>query len=352
MRHSASSNHITLAAVQELQNTDPETLSSWILDQEHLKAPDARGSLTQLLTAIAVGCKFVASAVRKAGLAGMLGMAGSENVQGEDQKKLDVLANDVFINLLTKSKQCAVLVSEENEHPIAIDADLSGEYIVCFDPLDGSSNIDCAVSVGTIFGIHHARPGSGQAGDETLQTGRSMVASGYCLYGSSCCLVLTLGIGQDVSCFTLDPSLGEFILTHPKVKCPPRGNIYSANEGNYQLWDNSVREYVQNCKYPKEGPPKSLRYVGSMVADVHRTLLYGGSFLYPADSKSKNGKLRLLYEANPMAMLVENAGGLAVSGSIPILDLKPEEIHQRCPVYLGSRADVLEILTFHRATSA
>lgn len=277
----------------------------------------------------------------------MLGMAGTENVQGEDQKKLDILANNVFISLLTKSKQCAVLISEENEEPIIIDVARRGSYIVCFDPLDGSSNIDCAVSVGTIFGIHSTREGSRRAGDDALQRGREMVASGYCLYGSSCCLVLTLGGGQDVSCFTLDPSLGEFILTTPKVVCPRRGSIYSVNEGNFQRWDEAVRQYVQECKCPKEGPPKTLRYVGSMVADVHRTLLYGGSFLYPADSNSKHGKLRLLYEANPMAMLVENAGGLAASGKMPVLDLQPEDIHQRCPVFLGSKEDVRRILELH-----
>eukprot|EP00208_Stichococcus_sp_RCC1054_P005140 CAMPEP_0206136814 /NCGR_PEP_ID=MMETSP1473-20131121/2037_1 /ASSEMBLY_ACC=CAM_ASM_001109 /TAXON_ID=1461547 /ORGANISM="Stichococcus sp, Strain RCC1054" /LENGTH=353 /DNA_ID=CAMNT_0053529609 /DNA_START=178 /DNA_END=1239 /DNA_ORIENTATION=+ len=347
MKHSPSGNHIMDAAAQELENTDPETLSSWILMQQREKAPDASGNLTMLLTAVAVGCKFVASAVRKAGLAGMLGLAGSENVQGEDQKKLDILANDVFINLLTKSKQCAVLISEENDDPIIIDQAHKGGYVVTFDPLDGSSNIDCGVSVGTIFGIYRLREGSEGTVDDALRPGKEMVAAGYCMYGSSCCLMITLGGGSDVSCFTLDPSLGEFILTTEKVECPAVGKIYSVNEGNAANWNAPTKEYVEECKFPENGKPKSLRYVGSMVADVHRTLLYGGSFLYPADAKSKHGKLRLLYEGNPMAMLVENAGGLAVSGTTPVLELQPTLIHERCPVFLGSQTDVQRILDLH-----
>jgi fructose-1,6-bisphosphatase I len=348
MKHSPSGSHIRDAAAQELENTEPETLSSWILTQQHLRAPEAQGNLTQLLTAIAVGCKFVASAVRKAGLAGMLGMAGSANVQGEDQKKLDILANDVFISLLTRCKQCAVLISEENDEPIIVDEEHRGGYCVTFDPLDGSSNIDCGVSIGTIFGIYPVREGSTGDESDVLRPGREMVAAGYCMYGSSCCLVLSLGQGIS-SCFTLDPSMGEFILTTSKMEVPPVGKIYSVNEGNAQNWNAPTTDYVQECKFPQDGQkPKSLRYVGSMVADVHRTILYGGSFLYPADAKSKHGKLRLLYEGNPMAFITENAGGLAVSGTTPVLDLQPTHIHERNPIFLGSKTDVERILELHK----
>jgi len=263
----------------------------------------------------------------QAGVAGndVLGVAGSSNVQGEDQKKLDIVANEVFKNVLRKSGQCAVLVTEEEEDPIYIEAPHKGDYCVVFDPLDGSSNIECGVSIGTIFGIYKVREGSaGELGD-VLRPGREMVAAGYCMYGSMTYLMLTTGTG--VAGFTLDTYLGEFVLTHPSVTLPPSGKIYSINEGNAANWDPATRRYVEEKKAPGTN---SLRYVGSMVADVHRTLLYGGIFMYPADKKNPKGKLRMLYECYPMAMLVEQAGGRAIdSATRCILDLPPAGPHDR-----------------------
>jgi fructose-1,6-bisphosphatase I len=323
-----------------LLQTDPFTLSAWILSQQQ-RSPQARGHLTMLLNAICVGCKFLSSAVRRAGIAGtdVLGVAGTANVQGEDQKKLDVVANEVFKNMLRRSGQCALLVSEEEDEPIIIEAPYKGEYCVVFDPLDGSSNIECGVSIGTIFGIYKVQPGSKGDVADVLRPGSEMVAAGYCMYGSMTFLMIALG--DDVAGFTLDDSLGEFVLTHPHVKMPSAGKIYSINEGNAANWDAATSRYVNERK----STSTSLRYVGSMVADVHRTLLYGGIFMYPADKKSPKGKLRMLYECYPMAMLVEKAGGKAVDGQgRPMLDKLPEGVHDRSPIYLGSASDVARMV--------
>lgn len=322
--------------------TDPFTLSAFVLSQQHIKAPGARGHLTVLLNAIAVGCKFVSSSVRKAGLAGVLGLAGSSNVQGEDQKKLDILSNEVFKNVLKKSGQCCVLVTEEEDDPIFIEEGQRGDYCVVFDPLDGSSNIDCGVSVGTIFGIYRVQPGSTGSLDDVMRPGKELVCAGYCMYGSMTYLMITMG--ERVSGFTLDNSIGEFVLTHPHVQIPEKGKIYSINEGNSRNWNPAITKYVDECK----SNSYSLRYVGSMVADVHRTLLYGGIFMYPADKKSPKGKLRMLYEGYPMAMLVEVAGGRAIAGTQRILDIPPTGIHDRCPVYLGSKLEVDRVEELHK----
>jgi len=279
----------------------------------------------------------------QAGVAGndVLGKAGSENVQGEDQKKLDVVANDVFKNVLKKSGQCAVLVTEEEEDAIIIDEDHRGDYCVVFDPLDGSSNIECGVSIGTIFGIYRVKNGSnGQLSDVT-RPGVDMVAAGYCMYGSMTYLMLTTGDG--VAGFTLDDFIGEFVLTHQNVKLPKYGSIYSINEGNSANWDVATRSYVDE---QKQSGKCSLRYVGSMVADVHRTLLYGGIFMYPSDKKNTKGKLRMLYECYPMAMLMEQAGGLAVDEEGKRIMEKPPTggIHDRSPIYLGSKNNVERII--------
>eukprot|EP00271_Cylindrocystis_brebissonii_P011463 TRINITY_DN291_c0_g1_i1.p1 TRINITY_DN291_c0_g1~~TRINITY_DN291_c0_g1_i1.p1 ORF type:complete len:316 (-),score=55.93 TRINITY_DN291_c0_g1_i1:1219-2166(-) len=292
-------------------NTDLMTITRFVLNEQS-RFPEARGDLTILLSNIVLGCKFVSSAVNKAGLAKLLGLAGETNVQGEDQKKLDVLSNDVFVKALVSSGRTNILVSEEVDEPIFVEEKLRGRYCVVFDPLDGSSNIDCGVSIGTIFGIYMLKDKYAGKVEDVLQPGTKMVAAGYCMYGSSCALVLTTGCG--VNGFTLDPSLGEFILTHPEMKIPKKGKIYSVNEGNAKNWDEPTTKYVERCKFPKEGSPKSLRYIGSMVADVHRTILYGGIFMYPGDKKSPNGKLRVLYEVFPMALLVEQAGGQAFTG--------------------------------------
>lgn len=318
--------------------TDLMTITRFILNEQS-KHPESRGDLTILMNNIVLGCKFVCSAVSKAGLAKLIGLAGETNVQGEEQKKLDVLSNDVFINALVSSGRANVLVSEENEEPIFVPAENRGRYCVVFDPLDGSSNIDCGVSIGTIFGIYMLKEGSEGKLADVLQPGTQMVAAGYCMYGSSCTLVFSTG--QGVNGFTLDPSLGEFILTHPNIQIPKKGKIYSVNEGNAKNWDKPTTEYVKKCKFPEDGSSaKSLRYIGSMVADVHRTLLYGGIFMYPADKKSPKGKLRVLYEVFPMSYLLEQAGGAAFTGSQRALEIVPEKIHDRSPIFLGSVDDV------------
>ncbi|KAG8078585.1 hypothetical protein GUJ93_ZPchr0007g5333 [Zizania palustris] len=321
--------------------TDLMTITRYVLNEQS-RNPEARGDLTILLSHIVLGCKFVASAVNKAGLAKLIGLAGETNVQAKEQKKLDVLSNEVFVKALVSSGRTCVLVSEEDEEATFVEPALRGKYCVCFDPLDGSSNIDCGVSIGTIFGIYMIKDKENVTLEDVLQPGKNMVAAGYCMYGSSCTLVLSTGNG--VNGFTLDPSLGEFILTHPDIKIPNKGKIYSVNEGNAKNWDEPTAKFVEKCKFPKDGSsPKSLRYIGSMVADVHRTLLYGGVFLYPADKKSPNGKLRVLYEVFPMSFLMEQAGGQSFTGKQRALDLIPTKIHERSPIFLGSYEDVEEI---------
>jgi len=313
-------------------STNPYTLSRFIL-QEHNDR-----ELTILMSSIQLACKYIATSVRKAGIAGLYGLDGATNTSGDEVKKLDMLSNDVFINALKHSKELAVMVSEENEEPIIVEESFAGKYTIAFDPLDGSSNIDCNVSTGTIFGIYKKEnTGKGTIND-VLLPGSSLVAAGYCMYGSATELVVTWGKG--VHRFTLDPTLGEFVLIAQNLKIPDKPKtIYSCNEGNYVLWDEPTKKFVENCKNhsPK---PYSARYIGSMVSDVHRTLLYGGIFAYPADSKSKNGKLRLLYEASPMAMIMEQAGGRAITGTERILDIVPTEIHQRVPIFIGCTRDV------------
>ncbi|PIM97382.1 Fructose-1,6-bisphosphatase [Handroanthus impetiginosus] len=330
----------------DAKRTDLMTITRFVLNEQS-KHPGSRGDFTILLNHIVLGCKFVCSAVNKAGLAKLIGLAGDTNVQGEEQKKLDVLSNEVFIKALVSSGRTSILVSEEDEEATFVEPSKRGKYCVVFDPLDGSSNIDCGVSIGTIFGIYMVKDGEPTIND-VLQPGKNMLAAGYCMYGSSCMFVLSTGSG--VNGFTLDPSLGEFILTHPDIKIPRKGKIYSVNEGNAKNWDAPTAKYVENCKFPKDGSPaKSLRYVGSMVADVHRTLLYGGIFMYPADKKSPNGKLRVLYEVFPMSFLMEQAGGQAFTGKQRALDLVPTKIHERSPIFLGSYDDVEEIKALYAA---
>jgi len=328
-------------------STDLITLTRHVLSEQFRLGSTATGDLTLLLTAIQVTSKFIATNVRKARLINLIGLAGETNVQGEDQKKLDVLSNDIMINALRASGKTAVLVSEENEEAIIIEAKNKGRYCVVFDPLDGSSNIDAGVNVGTIFGIYHVLEGSNGSVQDVLRPGSEMVAAGYTMYGSSANMVITTG--QGVNGYTLDNALGEFILTHPDIKIPPRGKIYSFNEGNSKYFYPPVVNYLNSIKYPadEKKSPYSARYIGSMVADVHRTLLYGGIFGYPNDKKSKNGKLRLLYEAFPMAFLTEQAGGLATTGTTRILDIQPTSIHQRTSVFLGGKDDVEDLLKFY-----
>merc|ERR1719391_365831 len=311
------------------------TLTRHILQEQKKFAPNGTGDLTQLLVSIQAAVKAVSAAVRKAGISNLFGIAGNTNVQGEEVKKLDVLANDLFINMLRSSYATCLLVSEENDSEIEVETEKQGKYIVTFDPLDGSSNIDCLVSIGSIFAIFKKPHDEPLAPGDALQSGRQIVAAGYALYGSATMMVISTGHG--VNGFMLEPSIGEFVLTDPNMKCKPRGKIYSINEGYEEKWEPAVKEYV---KSKKMGKPYGSRYIGSMVADVHRTLKYGGIFMYPATTDSPNGKLRVLYECMPMAFIMEQAGGIATTGTIPILDIVPKGLHERSPIFLGSQEDV------------
>jgi len=302
-------------------------------------APGATGDFTSLINHISLAVRIITSRVRCAGLADMLGYTGDTNVQGEQVQKLDTFANEVFLSVLERSGHCCILASEELEE--AVFNDKSGKYICLFDPLDGSSNIDNNVNIGTIFAILRRRTREGRPIlDDALQPGRDIVCAGYALYGPSTVFVLTTGHG--VHSFTLDPNIGEFFLSHANIRCPPRGSTYSANLGNHCRWSPGVQRWAEwvngDCK--EENRPYGMRYVGSLVADAHRTLLKGGIFAYPSDKKAPEGKLRLLYEANPMAFLFEQANGLASTGTSRILDVSPTSLHQRTPLVLGSRKDV------------
>lgn len=323
-------------------DTDCMTLSRFMLEEQG-RCEGATGEMTQLLNAISTACKGISSAVHRAGIAQLYGIAGGTNTTGDQQKKLDVLSNDLFVNQLKSSFAACALVSEENETVVEVETSKRGKYIVAFDPLDGSSNIDCLVSIGSVFGIWKRKTTEGQVTKEDyLQTGREMVGAGYCLFGSATYIVISTGCG--VNGFQLDPTIGEFILTDRILSIKKRGKIISCNEGYAKYWDKAVTEYVNKKKFPEEGAPYSCRYIGSMVADVHRTIRYGGIFLYPGNSKIPDGKLRLQYECNPMAFLIEQAGGMATTGTKAVLDVVPTDIHQKCPMILGSPDDVEEFL--------
>ena len=312
-------------------------LNRFILEEER-KHPEATGSLSLALTAIESATKIIASHVRQAGLVDILGKTGKVNVQGEEVQKLDELANEIMIEHLSDSGEFYALSSEEMEQPIFPEKGKKGKYVISFDPLDGSSNIDVNVSIGTIFSIHRKITGTIE---DFYQEGYKQVAAGYVIYGSSTMLVYSTGNG--VNGFTLDPAVGMFLLSHPDMKMPEKGKIYSINEANARKWvDKGLVDYIESLK--EKG--YTTRYIGSMVADVHRTLIKGGIFAYPADKKNTNGKLRLLYEAAPMAFLVEQAGGMATTGKEDILKVKPTDIHQRVPVFLGSKTEIKEFLEF------
>lgn len=335
---------------QSMIFTNPKTLTFHLSEfqQQHR---EATGDFTLLLSSIQTACKFISSKVRKAGIANLYGSnTGSNgstiNVTGDIQKKLDVICNEVFINALKNSKKVLAILSEEEDDPIFIDD--QGKYIVSFDPLDGSSNVDANVTIGSIFGIWKAQ--SENPKEKLLFPGNQLIAAGYCVYGSATQLILC--IDENVNGYTLDPSLGEFIFTHPNLKIPKSNPIYSINEGNAANWDEKVTKYVHSKKFPEKGKKGySLRYIGSMVADVHRTLLYGGIFMYPADAKSPSGKLRLMYECSPLSYIIENAGGKASNGKMRILDIVPKEAHERCPVFLGSYDDVTEVEELYALTN-
>ncbi len=326
------------------------TIERHILEHQH-KYPDASGDLTGLLQNIALAAKIVNREVNKAGLLEILGITGEINVQGEEVMKLDNFAQETFYNSLDHSGHLCVIASEEEADLMQIPERFpAGRYAMSMDPLDGSSNIDVNVSIGTIFSIHK-KVSRGPRGtyEDVLQLGRDQVAAGYVIYGSSTMMVYTTGNG--VAGFTLDPSLGEFLLSHPSITIPQRGKIYSCNEGNYRYWSEGVKRYIKYLQEedPETQRPYSARYIGSLVADFHRNLLKGGIFMYPADNKDPNkphGKLRLLYECSPMAFVVEQAGGYASTGTQNVLDVVPEDIHQRVPLFVGSTEDVKDVERF------
>ncbi|UII29320.1 class 1 fructose-bisphosphatase [Fulvivirga maritima] len=301
----------------------------------------ATGELSQLLRDIALAGKVVNREINKAGLINIIGPIGSQNVQGEDQQKLDVLANIRFIRALTKGGEACAIVSEEDEE--ITDLENEGKYVIAIDPLDGSSNIDVNVSVGTIFSIYRrfTPVGTPVTKEDVLQKGQEQVAAGYLLYGSSTMLVYTTGHG--VNGFTYEPSLGEYFLSHPDMTIPEDGKVYSINEGSYNSFEEPVKEYVEYCK----SNSISARYIGSLVADFHRNLLKGGIYIYPSTEASPAGKLRLLYECNALAFIVEQAGGDASDGGRRILEIQPEEFHQRVPLFIGSKKMVEKAISYY-----
>jgi fructose-1,6-bisphosphatase I len=324
------------------------TLEQFIIEREN-EFSFASGELSQLLRDIGLAARIVNREVNKAGLVDILGITGDTNVQGEEVKKLDIFANEQFIQALSAGGATCMIASEENEDFIKVDSPVSkdAKYIVLIDPLDGSSNIDVNVSIGTIFSIHRRDEAEGEPGlKDCLQKGIHQVAAGYVIYGSSTMLVYTTGFG--VNGFTLDPSIGEFFLSHRNMQIPDKVSSYSVNEGNYFKFDYPVRRYLAWIKEKDKdsGRPYNARYIGSMVADLHRIMLKGGIFLYPALSDAPKGKLRLLYEGNPMAMIIEQAGGEASDGFGRILEIEPTELHQRTPIYMGSKKGVKEIKQF------
>jgi fructose-1,6-bisphosphatase I len=315
-----------------------KTLGQFIIEKQ-ADFPYAKGELSRLLRDIGIAAKLVNREVNKAGLVDIIGEAGTSNIQGENQKKLDVYANEQFISALTYGGECCIVVSEENDEYIHIEGEVSknAKYIVAIDPLDGSSNIDVNVNVGTIFSIYRRKSISGKPTmEDILQKGVEQVAAGYVTYGSSTMLVYTTGKG--VNGFTLDPSIGEFCLSHPDMRIPKEGHIYSINEGHYTHFPDGVKKYIKYCQVEDGGTgrPYTSRYIGSMVADLHRNLILGGIFIYPVTASAPNGKLRLVYECNPMAFIIEQAGGKASNGYQRILELDVNTLHQRSAIFIGS----------------
>ncbi|HTH29751.1 MAG TPA: class 1 fructose-bisphosphatase [Lacibacter sp.] len=314
--------------------------------------PQATGELSSLLRDLGLAAKRVNVEVNKAGLVDILGDHGSVNVQGEDVKKLDIFANNQFMKVLQHGISCAGIASEELDDIVVFDDEISNnaKYVVMFDPLDGSGNIDVNISIGTIFSVYRRVSERGKPCTlaDFLQTGRNQVAAGYMVYGSSTMMVDATRRG--VNGFTLDPSIGEFCLSHPDIKCPPSGNIYSVNHGNFFRYEKGVQEYINACqkKDKSNGGPYTQRYIGSMVADVHRSLIKGGIFMYPGTIDRPNGKLRLAYECNPFAFIMEVAGGRATDGKIPIIDVQPTELHQRVPMFIGSKNMMDELETYYK----
>lgn len=327
------------------------TLTQFLIQQQR-NIQDASGTFTLLLNNIATACKEISHAVNRGDLIGVLGSASSENVQGEVQKKLDILSNDIMVNALNWTGHLAGMASEEEEEFIRIPAPYQkGKYLILFDPLDGSSNIDVNLTVGTIFSILRCREGVDPELDDFLRKGNEQVCAGFVLYGPSTMMVLTTGDG--VNGFTLDQDIGEFILTHRDMKIPTETQEFAINMSNQRFWDEPVRRYIDECVQGDSGVRGknfNMRWIASMVAEVYRILTRGGVFMYPYDKRdpSKPGRLRLMYEANPMAFIIEQAGGLCTTGTERILDMKPKGLHQRVPVILGSRQEVERIMDYYQ----
>lgn len=330
-------------------NRTIQTLDEFTIQQMR-DFPQATGELAGLLRDIGLAAKRVNVEVNKAGLVDILGTAGSINIQGEEVKKLDVYANSQFMGVLQHGISCAGIGSEEMDDIVVFNDEVSSnsKYVCLFDPLDGSSNIDVNVSIGTIFSIYRrvSEKGKPATKEDFLQPGNRQVAAGYIIYGSSTMFVYATRRG--VNGFTLDPSIGEYALSHPDIKCPSKGKIYSVNHGNFFQYDEPVKQYITTCqkKDKTNGGPYTQRYIGSMVSDVHRNLIKGGIFMYPGTTDKPNGKLRLLYECNPFAYIVERAGGMATNGKISILDIQPTELHQRTPLFIGSKSMMEELNSY------
>ncbi len=328
------------------------TIERFIIEQER-QFPEATGELSGILYDVALAAKMIASKVRSAGLVDILGAQGADNVQGEAQQKLDVIANDIIVKAMDHGGRLCAMASEEEPDLIQIpDGFKCGKYVLTFDPLDGSSNIDVNVPVGTIFSVmKKISVGTRGELEDMLQPGRRQVAAGYILYGSSTMMVYTTG--QGAHGFTLDPTIGEFLLSHPHIRIPESGKFLSVNDSYEQHWDDPVRQLMRHYRgLDGTRKPLSVRYVGSLVADFHRNLLAGGVFCYPANAKSPKGKLRLLYEANPLAFVVEQAGGAASAGGRRVMELQPTELHERTPLFIGSKREVAmadEMLARHGA---
>lgn len=322
------------------------TLEEYIIQTQN-RFPGATGELSQLLRDIALAAKIISREVNKAGITNILGMDGSINVHGESVKKLDLFSDHLLISVLDRSLITCMVISEENEGVVRLNNE-GGKYIIYLDPLDGSSNSDVNVSIGSIFSIYlrPTRHDGKLREEDALQEGVRQVAAGYVLYGSSTIMAYTTGMG--VSLFTLDPSIGEFILAEDNIKIPDYGTIYSINEGSYNSWTSGLKKYVKYCQEedPDTGRPYKARYIGSLVADIHRTMLLGGIFIYPESRIYPEGKLRLMYELNPLGLIIEQAGGIATNGSRRILEIKPSSIHQRSPIYIGSKQNVLKVKKF------
>ncbi len=327
-----------------------QTLGEFIIDKQE-DFQYSTGELSRLLSAIRLASKVVNREVNKAGIANIIGVAGNTNIQGEQQQKLDVIANEIFIAALSQREVVCGIASEENDDFIEIKSTANGDmskYVVLIDPLDGSSNIDVNVSVGTIFSIYRrvTEPGTPVELKDFLQKGTQQVAAGYVVYGSSTMIVFTTGNG--VNGFTLDPGLGTYYLSHPNMKFPEEGKIYSINEGNYIKFPQGVKNYLKYCQMMEGDRPYTSRYIGSLVSDFHRNMIKGGIYIYPSYANAPNGKLRLLYECNPMAFITEQAGGIASDGFNRIMEIEPSELHQRVPFFCGSKKMVEKAEEFMR----